>query len=58
MLKVEKTKEGVVDALRVGAKEKNMKLYVKIIKLLIMANPTYGIGFLEEVNSNILHIGL
>jgi len=34
--------------MKVGAKEKNMKLYVKMIKLLIVANPTYGVGFLRK----------
>ncbi len=46
----EKSDEGVANAMRVGAKEKNAKLYVKMIKLLTVANPAHGPGFLEEVS--------
>ncbi len=49
----EKTMEGAAHAMRVGAKEKNMKLYVKMIKFLTVANPAHGVGFLEEVISNV-----
>jgi len=35
-----------------------VKFYVKMIKLLIVANTAHGVGFLEEVSINILHIGL
>jgi hypothetical protein len=50
----EKIVEGAAQAMRVGAKEKNMKLYVKMIKFLTVANPAHGAGFLEEVSSNVL----
>ncbi len=42
--------------MRVGAKEKNMKLYVKMIKFLIVANPAHGAGFLEEVSPHVHQI--
>jgi hypothetical protein len=42
--------------MRVGAKEKNMKLYVKMIKFLTVANPAHGVGFLEEVSSHVYQI--
>jgi len=45
-----KSEEHVAYAMRVGVKEKNVKLYVKMIKLLIVANPTHGHGFLEELS--------
>ncbi len=47
----EKSHEGVANAMRIGAKEKNAKLYLKMIKLLTVANPAHGPGFLEEVSS-------
>lgn len=45
----EKSDVGVADAMRLGAKEKATKLYVKMHKLLTVANPALGLGFLEEV---------
>jgi hypothetical protein len=35
--------------MRIGAKEKNAKLYAKMIKLVAVANPANGPGFLQEV---------
>jgi len=45
-----KNDRGVANAMRVGTKEKNTKLYVKIIKLVTLANLTHRFGFLEEVS--------
>lgn len=45
----EKSDQGVANAMRVGAREKASKLIVKTGKLLVVANPTHGLGFLEEV---------
>ncbi len=45
----EKSDQGVANAMRVGAREKASKLIVKMGKLLAMANPIHGLGFLEEV---------
>jgi len=42
----EKTFEGTKHAMGVGAKEKNVKLYVKMIKLLIVVNLVHRFGFL------------
>ncbi len=42
--------------MRVGAKEKNMKLYVKMIKFLTVANLAHGAGFLEEVSPHVHEI--
>ena len=36
--------------MRVGAEEKAGKLYLKMEKLLAMANPTNTLGFMEEVS--------
>ena len=47
----EKSNAGVADAMRLGAKEKSTKLYQKMHKLLTVANPALGPGFLEEVSS-------
>ena len=47
----DKSVEGVAHAMRVGAKEKNAKLYVKMFKLLALANPNNGPTFLQEVSS-------
>jgi len=44
----EKSNEGVANAMRVGAREKIAKLIVKIGKLLAVANPAHGPGFLEK----------
>ncbi len=52
----EKIVEGVAQAMRVGEKEKNMKLYVKMFKLLTMANFPHRDGFLEEVSSHVSKI--
>jgi hypothetical protein len=52
----EKSVEGAAHAMRVGAKDKNMKLYVKMIKLLTVANPAHGAGFLQEVSTQIWKI--
>ncbi len=52
----EKIVEGAAHAMRVGAKEKNMKLYVKMIKFLIVANPAHGVGFLKEVSFDVHQI--
>jgi len=49
----EKIVERAAHAMKVGAKEKNVKLYIKMIKLLTMANLAHEAGFLEEVSSNI-----
>lgn len=46
----DRSEAGVANSMRVGAKEKNSKLYVKMIKLLTVANPAHGPGFLEEVS--------
>ena len=46
----EKSDAGVADAMRLGAKEKATKLYQKMHKLLTVANPALGPGFLEEVS--------
>lgn len=46
----EKTEVGVADSMRVGAKEKAAKLYVKMVKLLTVANPVLGPAFLHEVS--------
>jgi len=35
--------------MRVGAREKVAKLIAKMGKLLAVANPVHGLGFLEEV---------
>jgi len=40
----------VANAMRVGIKEKNAKLYIKLIKLLIEVTFAHGPRFLEEVN--------
>ena len=45
------TAERAALSMRVGTNEKNAKLYVKMIKLLAVANPAHGTGFLEEVSS-------
>jgi len=45
----EKSNEGVANAMRVGAREKVAKLIAKMEKLLAVANPIHGPGFLEEV---------
>jgi len=45
----EKSNEGVANAMRVGAREKVTKLIAKMGKLLAVANPVHGPGFLEEV---------
>jgi len=45
----EKSNEGVANAMRVGAREKVTKLIAKMEKLLAVANPVHGPGFLEEV---------
>jgi len=47
----DKITEGVAHAMRAGAKEKNAKLYVKMIKLLVVANPSNRLAFLQEVSS-------
>jgi len=36
--------------MRAGAKEKNAELYVKMFKLLVVANPNNGPAFLQEVS--------
>jgi len=41
-------------AMMVGVKEKTLKLYIKMIKLLIVVNPTYWAEFLKEVSIDIL----
>jgi len=46
----EKSTEGVANAIRLGAKEKALKLISKMGKLLAMANLTHGPGFLAEVS--------
>jgi len=40
----------ITNAMRVWAKEKNEKLYIKLIKLLIVVTSARGFVFLEEVN--------
>jgi len=45
----EKSTEGVANAMRFGTKEKASKLISKMEKLLAVANPVHGPGFLEEV---------
>jgi len=45
-----------VHAMRVGIKEKNVKLYVRMIKLLTMANPVYGFGFLDKISCALVEI--
>jgi len=52
----EKTVKRAAHAMKVGAKEKNMKLYIKMIKLLSVNISTHGSGFLEEVSLDILQI--
>jgi len=53
--KDEKRFKGATHAMKVGAKEKTVKLYVKMIKLLIVANLARH-GFFEEVKFHILKI--
>ncbi len=48
----DKTNLGVANAMRAGAKEKTTKLYVKMVKLVTVANPGHGPGFLEEVSAS------
>ena len=43
--------EDLSDAMRTRAKEKTTKLYVKMFKLLAVASPANGTGFLQEVNN-------
>jgi len=45
----EKSNEGVANAMRVGVKEKVVKLLSKMSKLLAVAKPACGPRFLEEV---------
>ncbi len=45
----EKSDQGVVNAMRVVAKDKATKLISKMGKLLAIANPAHGPVFLEEV---------
>jgi len=45
----EKNTEGVANAMRFGEKERASKLISKMGKLLAVANPAHGPGFLEEV---------
>jgi len=45
----EKSDQGVANAMRVGAKERSMKLIAKMGKLLAVGNPIHGCGFLDEV---------
>jgi len=45
----EKSDQGVANTKRLGAKERSMKLILKMKKLLALANPAHGAGFLEEV---------
>ena len=42
--------EGVASSMRSGAKERVSQMTVKMGKLLAVANPAHGPGFLEEVN--------
>jgi len=39
--------------MRVGAREKVAKLIAKMGKLLVVANPVHGPGFLKEVCRNL-----
>jgi len=45
----ERSELGIANAMRIGAKEKANKLYMKMMKLVPVANPTNGPEFLEEV---------
>jgi len=45
----ERSQFGIANAMRMGAKEKANKLYMKMMKLVAMANPANGPEFLEEV---------
>jgi len=45
----EKSDQGVANAMRVGAKERSMKLITKMDKLLVVANPIHRSGFLKKV---------
>jgi len=45
----DKSDDSIANVMRAGAKEKATKLTVKMGKLLAVANPTNGSGFLHEV---------
>lgn len=45
----ERSEVGIANAMRMGAKEKASKLYMKMMKLVAVANPANGPEFLEEV---------
>jgi len=47
-----KKDSGIANAMRMGAKEKANKLYVKMMKLVAVAHPGNGPEFLEEVIVN------
>jgi len=46
----DKSDVGVANAMRAGTKEKALKLTIKMDKLLAVANPVNGLGFLQEVH--------
>jgi len=45
----EKSDKRMANAMRVGSKERSMRLIAKMEKLLVVANPIHDLGFLEEV---------
>jgi len=45
----ERSELGIANAMRMGAKEKVNKVYMKMMKLAVVANPANGPEFLEEV---------